>query len=95
MDEPFIDQRLAGQRDAVGVVVGHDPPLALAVIAIAAGLEDAGRADFHQRLGQILWSIDRLERGDRAAQIGDEAFFVEPILRHFQRAGIRQERHRP
>ncbi len=85
-DEAFQHQRLAAQRNPIGVVVGHDPPLALAVIAIAAGLEDRGRADGCQCALEIVRRIDRLPRRGPAAQILDKALFADPVLRHFERA---------
>jgi len=60
--------------------------LALAVIAIACSLEDAGGADSGDRGGEILRAFNPCIGGWYSAKIGDEAFFSKPILRHLQRA---------
>ena len=91
-DQPFIDQRLARKGDPLGLVVIGDPPLALAVIAFAAGLEDSGRSDPDQRLVQILARVDRQPRRTAPAELFDEFLLVDPVLRHFQRPGIGVQR---
>ena len=72
---------------------GHDPPLAFAIIAIASRLEDPGRANRGNRPLQILCGIDRCKGCGLPAEVGHEALLVEPVLRHFKRAGIGQQGH--
>ena len=68
-----LEMALAGTQ-TLGIARRGNAPLPLAVVAIAPGLEDAGRADFDQCFGQIIGGIDRLERRDRAARIGAGRF---------------------
>ena len=72
-------------------MIGHDPPLALAVIAVAPGLENAGRTDGGERAFQIFRRIDRRVGRGPAAQLLDKVLLAEAVLRGFQRAGVGQQ----
>ena len=71
----------------------HDPPLTLAVITFAAGLEDAGRSDPDQGFVKVLAGIDRHVGRGAPAQCLNEFLFLQPVLRHFQRARVWVKRH--
>ncbi len=86
--EAFVDQRDIGQVQPFRVGGLHDPPLALAVVAVAAGLEDAGGADLRDGPREVGRRIDRGERRGPAAQPGDEALLAQPVLRRLQRAPV-------
>jgi hypothetical protein len=73
------------------VIGGPDPGLALAIIAVAAGLQQSGSAKFRQGLGNVMIRIDHaiVRRGD--ADIVQEGLLLGPVLRDGERlcAGIK------
>ena len=87
--QAFINQRLAGQLERFGVAGRGDAPLALAVIAITAGLEDAGGADTGQSDGKVFpGNHRRIGRGP-AAELLDKALLGEAVLCSLQCARMR------
>ena len=76
---------------ALCVTVRADPPLALAVVTVAAGLEDARRAEPVDRSLQVGTRIDPFIGGRVTPKAFDEALLVEPVLRRFERAGVRKD----
>ena len=79
-----VDQRL---EDALApaepvpgglqAVAGRDPGLALAVIALGAGLQDAGQA---RRGGEVGLAADRLVVGGADAGLAEERLLAQPVL---------------
>src|SRR5690606_33918372 len=68
-----------------------DAPLALAVVTLAPRLDDAGGAGPFDRARQLAVVIDRGIRRRTSAEILDESFLAQPILRHFERARAGRE----
>ena len=64
-----------------------DPPLALAVVAIAPGLQDARHPDALDRPGQVAVAVDRRIRRGSAPELLRKPLFAQAILRHLERAG--------
>ncbi len=88
IDEAFEDGGRAGHRLPCGrgIGKGHDPGLAFAVVAEAAGLEDRRGADFGQRVVQCGGVLDQGVGRGREAGGPEEVFFREPVLGGLERA---------
>ena len=94
VDEAFVNQRgIGGQRQALRIRRGHDPPLALAIITIPAGFQDARGADAGNGGGKIGRAVHRGKGRRGAAKANDELLFRHPVLRGFKGAGVGQQPH--
>ena len=83
-------QRLLGQGISAASrrsAIRHWP----AVVAVAAGLEDAGGVDRVEGGGEVLGGVDRAPRRGHPAERLDEALFEHAVLRGFERAAAGQE----
>jgi hypothetical protein len=67
-------------------------PLALAVVALAAGLEDGGQADGPHRGGQVVRRVHRAPGGGGDPEFGEQGLFPQPVLGHRQGLGGRIDR---
>ena len=91
-----IDQRL---EDALApaeplpgrgqLVLARDPRLALAVITLGAGLEDAGQRG---RAGDVGQAADRLVGGRAEAGLAEERLLAQPMLGEVDRPHARPHR---
>ena len=66
----------------MGGVVAFDPDLTLAIIAIAAGLEQAWSPHARHRINRLLRGRDRGKGHGRDAVSIQEGLFIHPVLRH-------------
>src|SRR5579859_350714 len=71
----------------IGVFGIAQAPLAFAVVAHAAGLQNRGQADVLDRAGKRHAICDRGKLGGGDAQLLKEPLFVEAILGHFESGG--------
>jgi hypothetical protein len=68
-------------------------PLALAVIAEPAGLEQRGQPQCHHGCRQPGSAIDHLERRRCHAELAEQRLLVQPVLRRRQRPRAGMDRH--
>ncbi len=90
--QSLVKAGAAGEANGAGIHRRCDPPLALAIIAFAASLQNAQRAQLFDSTGQILFRIDGHIRRALAAMLLHEILLIQAILRGFQRerAGAHQ-----
>ena len=89
-DESFVNQGHVRQVQTLGIAVRTNAPLALAVISVAPRLENARCAQSVDRGFQIGARIDAGIRRRSAAEPFDDALLVQPVLRGFERARMRE-----
>ena len=86
---------LAADRRPGGIGIGrcHDPRLALAIIAHAAGLEDRRAAQRRQCHVEIATAGNGAIGGGATTKAFNKALFGQPVLRNFQAGGAGVDRN--